>query len=197
MQKYGKERVPDSVKPITLADVQKQKEMIEKAKRGELIEKTCLDCAPLKSENARTFNVFIEDEYFEVGVDEVGGGPVITYAVPAASPPPAAPAVAAPVPEAPKVVPKGAPAPKPAPKPDVAPAPAESAGTRVLAPMPGMVIKYEKKVGDTVKEGETIVVIEAMKMENALPAPAGGVVKKINFSSGDSVAKGDVLAVIE
>jgi oxaloacetate decarboxylase alpha subunit/pyruvate carboxylase subunit B len=201
MQKYGKERVPDSVKPITLADVQKQKEMIEKAKRGELIEKTCLDCAPLKSENARTFNVFIEDEYFEVGVDEVGGGPVITYAVPtavpAASPPPAAPAVAAPVPEAPKVVPKGAPAPKPAPKPEAAPAPAESAGTRVLAPMPGMVIKYEKKVGDTVKEGETIVVIEAMKMENALPAPAGGVVKKINFSSGDSVAKGDVLALIE
>jgi oxaloacetate decarboxylase alpha subunit/pyruvate carboxylase subunit B len=60
-----------------------------------------------------------------------------------------------------------------------------------------MVIKYEKKVGDAVNEGETIVVIEAMKMENALPAPAGGVVKKINFSSGDSVAKGDVLAVIE
>jgi oxaloacetate decarboxylase alpha subunit/pyruvate carboxylase subunit B len=41
------------------------------------------------------------------------------------------------------------------------------------------------------------VVIEAMKMENALPAPAGGVLKKINYSSGDSVAKGDVLAVIE
>jgi oxaloacetate decarboxylase alpha subunit/pyruvate carboxylase subunit B len=187
MQKYGKEKVPDSVKPITLEDVQKQKEMIEKAKRGELIEKTCLDCAPLKSENARTFNVFIEDEYFEVGVDEVGGGPVITYAVPAQAP--AEPAAAAPAPAAPKAPPKPAPVPKPA--------PAESAGTRVLAPMPGMVIKYEKKVGDAVNEGETIVVIEAMKMENALPAPAGGVVKKINFSSGDSVAKGDVLAVIE
>jgi oxaloacetate decarboxylase alpha subunit/pyruvate carboxylase subunit B len=187
MQKYGKEKVPDSVKPITLEDVQKQKEMIEKAKRGELIEKTCLDCAPLKSENARTFNVFIEDEYFEVGVDEVGGGPVITYAVPAQAP--AEPAAAAPAPAAPKAAPKPAPVPKPA--------PAESAGTRVLAPMPGMVIKYEKKVGDAVNEGETIVVIEAMKMENALPAPAGGVVKKINFSSGDSVAKGDVLAVIE
>ena len=63
--------------------------------------------------------------------------------------------------------------------------------------MPGMVIKYAKKVGDSINEGETIVVIEAMKMENALPAPAGGVVKAINFSSGDSVAKGDVLAVIE
>ncbi len=63
--------------------------------------------------------------------------------------------------------------------------------------MPGMVIKYEKNVGDSINEGETIVVIEAMKMENALPAPASGVVKVVNFDSGDSVAKGDVLAVIE
>ena len=63
--------------------------------------------------------------------------------------------------------------------------------------MPGMVIKYEKNVGDSINEGETIVVIEAMKMENALPAPASGVVKAVNYKSGDSVAKGDVLAVIE
>ena len=62
--------------------------------------------------------------------------------------------------------------------------------------MPGMVIRYEKKVGDAVDEGETIVVIEAMKMENALPAPVGGVVAAIHFDTGDSVAKDDVLAVI-
>jgi oxaloacetate decarboxylase alpha subunit/pyruvate carboxylase subunit B len=62
--------------------------------------------------------------------------------------------------------------------------------------MPGMIVKYEKNVGDTVKAGETVVILEAMKMENALPAPAGGTVKTINFSSGDSVAKNDVLCVI-
>jgi len=62
--------------------------------------------------------------------------------------------------------------------------------------MPGMIIRFEKKVGDEIKEGETAVILEAMKMENALTAPAGGTVKAINFSSGDSVAKGDVLCVI-
>ncbi len=197
MQKYGKEQVPDNIKPITLDDVKKQDEMVEKAKKGELIERTCLDCAPLKSEYVRTFNVFIEDDYFEVAVDEIGGAPVVTYAAPApapAEPAPAAPAAPAPAPAAP-AAPKADPA--PAPK-EEAPAPAASgSGTPLNAPMPGMIIKYEKNVGDSVNEGETIVVIEAMKMENALPSPVSGTVQAVNFSSGDSVAKGDVLAVIE
>ena len=196
LQKYGKEEVPESLKPITMKDVEKQADMIKKAKAGQLMEKTSADGLPEKSEYARTFNVFVEGEYFEVGVDEVGGSPVITYAAPAAAAPaPAAPPVAAPpVQPAPAAAP-----PKPAP-PAAAPAPAAAAsgsGTSVKAPMPGMVIKYEKNVGDAVNEGETIVVIEAMKMENALPAPASGVVVAINYSSGDSVAKDDVLAVIE
>uniref|UniRef100_UPI0006D23267 acetyl-CoA carboxylase biotin carboxyl carrier protein subunit n=1 Tax=Desulfosarcina cetonica TaxID=90730 RepID=UPI0006D23267 len=75
-------------------------------------------------------------------------------------------------------------------------APAATAGTPLPAPMPGMIVKYEKKVGDTVSAGETVVVLEAMKMENALPAPAGGTITAINYGSGDSVAKGDVLCVI-
>ena len=66
----------------------------------------------------------------------------------------------------------------------------------MTAPMPGMIVSYEKKVGDTVEAGETVVILEAMKMENALPAPAGGTVKAINFNSGDSVAKNAVLCVI-
>lgn len=193
MQKYGKEQVPDALKPITLDDVKKQDEMIAKAKKGELVEKAKAAAAPAKSENARTFNVYVEGEYFEVGVDEVGGSPVITYAAPAAVQAPAgAPAPAAPA-AAPAEPAPAAPAAE-APKEEAAPA---ASGTEVKAPMPGMIIRYEKNVGDTISEGETIVVIEAMKMENALPAPAGGVVKSIGFSSGDSVAKGDVLAVIE
>ena len=66
----------------------------------------------------------------------------------------------------------------------------------MTAPMPGMIVKYEKKEGDAVSQGETVVVLEAMKMENSLPSPASGSIKSLNFSSGDSVAKGDVLAVI-
>jgi len=199
LQKYGKEQVPDSIKPITMDDVEKQERLVEKAKKGELVEKESLEELPEKSEYARTFNVFVEGDYFEVGVDEVGGAPVITYAAaaPAAEPVPVAAPVAAPA--APTPPAPAAPQPPEASKPEVKeePAPASSAGTPVKAPMPGMVIKYEKNVGDSVNEGETVVVIESMKMENALPAPVSGVVKAVNFGSGDSVAKGEVLAVIE
>jgi len=196
MRKYGKEKVPENIQPITLEDVKKQDMMVEKAKKGELVEKSSLDGSPEKSENTRTFNVFVEGEYFEVGVDEVGGSPVITYAAPQAAPAVVpAPVSAAPAPAA-TAKPAAKPEAKPAPEPKEEPATSGS-GTSVTAPMPGMVIKYGKNVGDSINEGETIVVIEAMKMENALPAPASGVVKAINFSSGDSVAKGDILAVIE
>ncbi|WP_299983677.1 pyruvate carboxylase subunit B, partial [Desulfobacula sp.] len=111
MQKYGKEKVPETIKAITLEDVEKQDEIIEKAKKGELIEKAKLESAPEKSEHARIFNVFVEGEYFEVGVDEVGGTPVITYATAAAPAHPVPVAPAAPIaPVAP-----AAPAPKPEP----------------------------------------------------------------------------------
>jgi oxaloacetate decarboxylase alpha subunit/pyruvate carboxylase subunit B len=59
-----------------------------------------------------------------------------------------------------------------------------------------MIVSYNKQVGDSVSEGETLLVLEAMKMENALPAPTTGTVKAIHYTSGDSVKKGDVLAVI-
>ncbi len=59
-----------------------------------------------------------------------------------------------------------------------------------------MIVRYEKKVGDTVEEGETVVILEAMKMENALPAPASGTIKANNFAAGDSVKKDAVLSVI-
>jgi oxaloacetate decarboxylase alpha subunit/pyruvate carboxylase subunit B len=62
--------------------------------------------------------------------------------------------------------------------------------------MPGMIVKYQKQMGDSVSEGETVVILEAMKMENALPSPVSGTIKAINFGSGDSVQKNDVLAVI-
>ena len=135
-----------------------------------------------------------------MGVDEVGGSPLIAYiqqiqagapaAVPAAAPAApaatAAPAAAAPAPAAEKPAEATAPAPA-----------ADVSGTPVTAPMPGMIVSYAKKVGDTVDEGETIVVLEAMKMENALPAPVSGTVKAINYDSGDTVAKDAVLCVIE
>jgi oxaloacetate decarboxylase alpha subunit/pyruvate carboxylase subunit B len=76
------------------------------------------------------------------------------------------------------------------------PAPVAVEGTALKSPMPGMIVNYLKKVGDSVNEGETVVVLEAMKMENALPAPVNGTIRAINYASGDSVAKNDVLLVI-
>ncbi|MFK5952118.1 MAG: pyruvate carboxylase subunit B [Desulfobacterium sp.] len=205
--KYGKEAVPESMKAITMDDVAKQDEILRKAKAGKLVDKSAGD-APEKTEALRTFNVFVEGEYFEVGVDEVGGAPVIAYAqpAPASVAAPAAPAPApglVPPPPAAAAAP-AAPAPAPAatapapskPKPAAAPAAGDGSGVPVKAPMPGMIIKYEKNVGDTVKKGDIIVILEAMKMENALPSPADGEITAVNFGSGDSVAKDAVLALI-
>ena len=181
--KYGKEPVPAEVKPKTLEQAKAELELIKKAKAGKLVEKKE---APAKGENLRTFNVFVDQDYFEVGVEEVGGTPMVSYVQPApAKAAPAAPKAAAPA------------APKPAAAPKVeAPKAAAVDGTPLLAPMPGMIVKYEKNVGDAVTQGETVVVLEAMKMENALAAPASGTIKAINFKSGDSVQKSAVLCVI-
>ena len=65
-----------------------------------------------------------------------------------------------------------------------------------MAPMPGVIIRYEVEVGDEVKADDAVVVLEAMKMANAISTPVSGRVKAINFKSGDHVDTGDVLAVI-
>jgi pyruvate carboxylase subunit B len=189
--KYGKEEPPAEVKPRSLEQALKEQELLKKAKAGLLVEKDVKKPAPAKGEALRTFNVYVDEEYFEVGVDEVGGSPVLSYIqqMPA-------------MPAAPMMMPAAAPVARPAPAPAAAAAPApapaaaEVAGTALKAPMPGMIVKYQKSVGDAVSEGETVVVLEAMKMENALPATVGGTIKAVNFASGDSVQKNDVLAVI-
>lgn len=60
-----------------------------------------------------------------------------------------------------------------------------------------MIIEYKKKVGDKVKAGETVIVLEAMKMFNNLDASIDGEIKNIDYKAGDSVSKGDVLCYIE
>ena len=71
-----------------------------------------------------------------------------------------------------------------------------SGTTSIEAPMPGIVARYEVEEGQRVEAGDTIVVLEAMKMENSLTSPAAGSVKSLPVSPGASVAKGEVLAVV-
>ncbi len=179
--KYGKEEPPEEVKAKTMEDVKAELQLIKKAKAGQLVEKVKKDI-PQKSVNTRTFNVFMEDEFFEVQVDEPGGTPVITGAYPvqhAVQPP----AVQAPQKQEPVAA-------------KSKPAAATAEGTQLNAPMPGLIVNIEKKVGDTIEAGETLMILEAMKMENSLPSPAGGVIKEITCKVGDNVAKGDILCVI-
>ena len=179
--KYGIAPAPKDVQPITMDDVKKKDDIIKKAKAGKLVEKK--SNTPAKTDALRTFNVFVDNEYFHVDVDPVGGTPMISAQPGAAPLQPAAPAApAAPAPAAVRAEPVAA-----TPPPE---------GSLLLAPMPGMIVKYEKMVGDKVEQGETVVVLEAMKMENALPAPASGTIRAIDFESGDSITKGAVLCVI-
>ncbi|MDY6309406.1 MAG: biotin/lipoyl-containing protein [Oribacterium sp.] len=98
----------------------------------------------------------------------------------------AAPAVRAAAPAAPA-----------APAPAAAPAAAGAAGSiKVDAPMPGKILAVKKHVGDAVKAGDPILVLEAMKMENDIVAPKDGTVASINVSVGDAVESGATLATL-
>ena len=69
-------------------------------------------------------------------------------------------------------------------------------GTKVTAPMPGTILDIKVAVGDTVKSGQAICVLEAMKMENDVNAPCDGKVLSVNTTKGSAVETGAVLAVI-
>jgi pyruvate carboxylase len=188
--KYGLEPVPEDVKGKSLEQIKLEDDVYLTIKQKKLFAKVkdYLDSLdkplPEKGAGLRTFNVFVDNQYYEVEVECTSGAPVITGVAPMA-----APAVAA----APR------PAPAAAPKPAAAAPAAETlaAGDVPLrAPMPGMIISYSVKVGDQVNNGDLVCVLEAMKMQNSLPAPASGVVKAINFEPGASVAKDAVILVI-
>ena len=95
---------------------------------------------------------------------------------------------AAPAPAAPKAVPKAAPK-------AAAPVQAGQAGSvQVSAPMPGKILAVKASVGQALKKGDVIMVLEAMKMENDIVAPQDGAVASINVAVGDSVEPGATLA---
>ena len=71
-----------------------------------------------------------------------------------------------------------------------------SAVSKVEAPLPGVILSVNGKEGDTVKSGDTLMVMEAMKMENAIMAEVGGVVKAVKVKPQDSVLQGDILVEI-
>lgn len=71
-----------------------------------------------------------------------------------------------------------------------------AAGNKVTTPLPGTILDVFVNVGDSVKSGQTVVLLEAMKMENNIEADCDGTVKEVKVRKGDSVLEGDVLVVI-
>ena len=100
---------------------------------------------------------------------------------------------------APQAAPVSAPAPaaSAAPAPAAAPAPTGAqGGVKVVAPMPGTILKMNVKVGDTVAPNGLVCILEAMKMENEIFSEKGGVVASINAPAGASVQSGDVIITL-
>ena len=117
----------------------------------------------------KKYNITVNGNLYEVVVEEVSATS-------------SAPVVAA----APKAA---APAPAPAAKP--------AGANAVTAPMPGTILEVKTSVGATVKRGDTLFILEAMKMENEIPAPQDGVIASIDVAKGASVATGAVLASLK
>ncbi len=130
------------------------------------------------------YKVTLNNRTYEVEVEQ--GEAMLVDEYEAFAPAPAAPVAAAPVAAAP-----AAPAPAPAPA-----AAALAAGEVVKSPMPGNILKINVTLGQKVKEGDVLIVLEAMKMENEIVAPKAGSVAQIAVSKGQVVETGSPLVVI-
>lgn len=124
----------------------------------------------------KNYRITVNGNVYDVEVEELGTGAATQTAAPKAAPK----AVAAPKAAAPKAA---------------APAAAGSEGAvKVNSPMPGKILSVKASVGQAVKRGEVIMILEAMKMENEIVAPSDGTIASINVNEGASVEAGSVLA---
>lgn len=125
----------------------------------------------------KKFQVVVNGNSYEVEVEELAPGVSASPVAPAAPVVAKAPvAAAAPAKAAAVAVPAGA--------------------NKVVAPMPGKIVSVKATVGQAIKEGDLVCVLEAMKMENEIFASASGTVASVNVGAGDSVETGDVIVTI-
>ena len=129
------------------------------------------------------YKITLNNRIYEVEVE--AGKAMLLDEYEAVAPAAPAPVAAAPVAAAPAAAPAAAAAPA-----------VTGAGEAVSAPMPGTILKVNVSVGQAVKAGDVLCVLEAMKMENDIAAPKDGTVTQVVVNKGASVATGDALIVI-
>ncbi|AJQ27049.1 biotin/lipoyl-containing protein [Pelosinus fermentans] len=124
----------------------------------------------------KKFQITFKGQVYELDVEEISG--VASTGKKAASAPVPAPVAAQ------------------APAPKAAPAAVPAGAQTVIAPMPGKILAVNIKPGDSVKRGQVIFILEAMKMQNEIMANQDGKISKVNAVVGQTVSTGDVLAVL-
>lgn len=97
---------------------------------------------------------------------------------------------------APKAAPAAAPKAAPAPAPAAAAAPVPAGAETVKAPMPGKILSVAVSAGQAVKKGETLLILEAMKMQNEIAAPHDAVVSEVRVAANQTVSTGDDMVVL-
>jgi len=132
--------------------------------------------------NGVSYKVDILTEGFTAAPARPAAKPAAVAPAPAPAPAPAA-APAAPQPIAPAAAPAAEPAPA-------------GKGTAVQSPLPGVILDIKVAVGDTVKAGQTVAILEAMKMENSINAECDGVITAIKVAKGDNILEGSDIVII-
>ena len=126
----------------------------------------------------KKYRVNVNGTDYEITLEEVTGAEASKPSAPVAQPAPAA-----------------APAPAEAPAAPAATA-APAGGEQILSPMPGNILNVNVKVGDAVKKGQVLLILEAMKMENEIMAPKDGTITSVNVQNGSTVESGALLVPI-
>lgn len=121
----------------------------------------------------KNYRITVNGTAYDVAVEELGGSAAPVASIPAA------------------------PAAQAAPAPAAAPAASSAAGSiTVTSPMPGKILAVKASVGQAVKKGEVVLILEAMKMENEVVAPEDGTIASIDVAVGSAVEAGDTLATL-
>lgn len=134
----------------------------------------------------RKFVINVSGKTYEVEVEEITAGassPTTSYVAPAPTPTATvtpAPAPAAKAPEKPKAATSG-----------------RTGAKKINSPMPGSIFDIKVSVGQEVKRGDVLLILEAMKMENEIMADQDGTIVSVNVNKGDSVDTGDILVTME